>query len=101
MDFKHIYTTKRVAEEIPVHVQMFMIAMLDARQRQGEELDYLQTFELSEDAEGNQVVINRQEVPQYEDRKVALKHPNFKTITTKLYVIDDMKMVTITHPHDR
>lgn len=101
MDFKHIYTTKRVAEEIPVHIQIVLIAMLDTRQRKGEELDYLQVFELSKDQEGNQVIINSQEVPQFKETKVIAKHPVFQSVTTQLYIIDDIKHITLTHPNDR
>ncbi|MCM3625511.1 DUF960 domain-containing protein [Brevibacillus borstelensis] len=63
------YTTRNVAEQIGLELQLALWTALDHRAEQGQELDYLQVFELSVewvDGEQLQKVINRQEQPQHE-----------------------------------
>lgn len=63
------YTTRQVAAQVGVELQLALWAAIDLRAEQGEELDYLQLFELSVEWVGGeplQKVRNRQEQPQQE-----------------------------------
>lgn len=41
------YTTRNVAEKVGLELQLALWAAIDLRVQQGQELDYLQVFELS------------------------------------------------------
>lgn len=84
------YITKRISEEIPLNLVLFMWSRIDVlKATTAGKLDYLQVFELKEINEfavlENQLVIHRSEDPQY------IKSYAFtvrKPVTTKIYVID-------------
>lgn len=63
------YTTKQVAEQVGLELQLALWTAIDLRVQQGQEMDYLQVFELSVewvDGEPLQKVLNKQEQPQQE-----------------------------------
>ena len=75
------YLTKRIHEELPLFLQLFLwncIAELPVPK------DYLQIFRLS-GAGSQQIVLHSQEVPPYEKRyQFAVP---FSPVTAKIYVI--------------
>lgn len=81
------YVTSGIQQEIPLELQLFMWRCIDELREQGQELDYLQVFELSCEG-GDGLIIHRQEVPKYEQR-YAIPSEETETITTKIFVIDD------------
>ncbi|MGG0937290.1 DUF960 family protein [Brevibacillus centrosporus] len=63
------YATRQVAEQVGLELQLALWAAIDLRAEKGQEMDYLQVFELSVewvDDEPLQKVLNRQEQPQHE-----------------------------------
>ncbi|MFD2370573.1 DUF960 family protein [Brevibacillus sp. GCM10020057] len=64
------YVTRGVNELVPVELQLLLWSILEKRMERGDQLDYLQLFELSAemvDGEPLQKVINRQEQPFHEE----------------------------------
>ena len=75
------YLTKRIHEELPLFLQLFLwncIAELPVSK------DYLQIFRLS-GAGNQQIILHSQEVPPYEKR-YQFSVP-FSPVTAKIYVI--------------
>jgi len=67
---KH-YVTKAVHELIPLELQQFLWPIIDCRKAAGDQLDYLQVFELRPDQE-YQLVHNKQEHPLVHNKQ---EHP--------------------------
>ena len=82
------YVTARIADEVPITLQMFMWACIDMLEI---EADYLQVFELTATPEGQRIV-HKQEQPPY--RKEYLV-PCAKPLSAKIFVIDDGKYATM------
>ena len=62
------YATQSVADCVPLHLQIMLWTLIERKRLTGEELDYLQVFELSLYSDGGQSlqqVIHRQEVPPF------------------------------------
>ena len=79
------YVTARVHNEVPREVQLAMWNLIDGLGATGMQLDYLQIFHLV--GQGHVQQINHsQEVPVF---KNTCYLPLPKTITAKIYVIDD------------
>lgn len=89
------YITSGVQQEIPLELQLFMWSCIETLKEQGEELDYLQVFEItSEGGEGIslQSIEHRQEVPEYKKTYIL---PSEEPINTKIFVIDDGEYITM------
>lgn len=83
------YITKGVQQEIPLELQLFMWNCIDTLKEQGQELDYLQVFELTKERADDiffQKIEHRQEVPKY-----SMTYRLFPKdmVETKIFVIDD------------
>ena len=81
--------TQNVLREIPLGWTAFLWQCVD---RPPIEQDYLQVFELSE-VNGLQRIIHTQERPPY--RKEYFFAPLFRTVTAKIYIIDDETHATM------
>ncbi|MGN1480395.1 DUF960 domain-containing protein [Porcipelethomonas sp.] len=82
------YLTRGVDAEIPVELQIFMWQAVD---NMPEPKDYLQVFNLSEE-NGLQVIHHTSEQPAFEMTYII---PTDKSITTKVYIIDDGEHCTM------
>lgn len=83
------YITKGVQQEIPLELQLFMWNCIDTLKEQGQELDYLQVFELTKERADDvffQEIEHRQEVPEY--KKTYNIFPQ-EIVDAKVFVIDD------------
>ena len=81
--------TNNVMREIPLAWQLMLWTLVD---RLPIEQDYLQVFELS-DSNGLQKIVHAQECPPY--RKEYLFSPLFRTVTAKIYIINDEMHATM------
>ena len=85
--------TRGVADTIPPEVQMFLWSLLDSLiAKRTVEVDYLQVFELM-GVEGQQTIIHRQEMPDYQAIYQFDKVEN--PLQHKIYVIDDVGYSTM------
>ncbi|MBU3190316.1 DUF960 domain-containing protein [Clostridium bowmanii] len=88
-DKSNRYMTRGVEADIPLELQLFMWSNIDKLKEQGEILDYLQVFELTEKRANDifyQNIEHRQEVPEY---KKTYKLLSKETVNAKVFVIDD------------
>lgn len=83
------YLTRGVDSEIPLEIQIFMWEVID---RMPEPKDYLQVFRLTEQ-NGLQVIHHTSEQPEYGMTYILPTVP--KSITAKVYVIDDGEHCTM------
>ena len=82
------YVTARIAEKIPLILQLFMWACIDMLEI---EADYLHIFELIATLEG-QKIVHKQEQPPYH-REYLMKC--YKPLSAKIFVIDDREYATM------
>jgi hypothetical protein len=85
------YITKGVDNDIPIDIQMFLWSCIDKMKQQGQQLDYLEVFELGGISNTNiinQEVVHSQEIPLYIKRYAICVD---KPIDTKIFVIDDLE----------
>lgn len=83
------YLTRGVNSEIPLEIQTFMWEAID---KMPESKDYLQVFRLSVE-NGLQVIHHTSEQPEYEMTYIL---PTVtKSVTAKIYVIDDGEHCTM------
>lgn len=88
-DNKSRYLTVGVKDNIPMDLQIFLWSCIDNLKNQGNELDYLQVFELKKitcDDIEYQMVEHRQEVPEYKKKYSILPSEN---VDAKIFIIDD------------
>ena len=83
------YITKGVQQEVPLELQLFMWNCIDTLKEQGQELDYLQVFELTKERADDvffQRIEHRQEVPKY-----SMTYRLFpkEMVNARIFVIDD------------
>ena len=88
-DKSNRYMTKGIQNDIPVELQMFMWNCIDTLKEKGQELDYLQVFELTSEKTDDiffEKINYRQEVPEY-----SITYRIFFTemVNAKVFVIDD------------
>ena len=89
------YTTKGVEREIPIELQLFLWDCVDKLKDLGEELDYLQVFELTKERVNDiffQRIEHNQEVPEY-----SKDYNIFPTemVDVKVYVVDESSAITM------
>lgn len=83
------YTTKGVEREIPIELQLFLWSCIDKLKEQGQELDYLQVFELTRERVNDiffQRIEHKEEEPEY-----CRDYNVFPTVivNAKVFVVDD------------
>ena len=86
--------TSNIMREIPFAWQLLLWTLVD---KIPIEQDYLQIFELSEE-NGLQKVIHTQEWPPY--RKEYFFAPLFRTVTSRIYIINDETHATMLFAHE-
>lgn len=62
------FATRGVMERVPIEIQLALWQIIDVRKERGDQIDYLQVFELfveCVDGEPLQRVLNRQEQPEH------------------------------------
>jgi len=96
------YATRGVVTELALDIQIILWGLIDAMRDSGEELDYLQTFELTvrQNAAGEtiQLIIHRQERPAFVDATVLR---NISTpFNGRIWVIDDETHATMLLPEE-
>jgi len=91
------YITRGIDTEISPITQLLLWELIDQRQQEGAELDYLQVFRLEPDGQ-HQKIIHSQEEPPFEQESLFIGPP---PITAKIYVIDDGDHSTMLFPEER
>ncbi|WP_129727924.1 DUF960 family protein [Ectobacillus funiculus] len=92
------YVTKAAHELTPVELQQFLWLIIDCRKAAGDQLDYLQIFELQPDQE-YQLVCNKQEYPPSQLEYKFNLHSK-ELINSKVWVIDNGEYATMLLPSD-
>lgn len=98
--FNNKYTTKTIASEVNLDIQLILWSMIDTWKAQDKKLDYLQVFELSiEHINGKPVqrVVHHQEIP-------ALKHEMLfrvlEPVDATIWVVDDVEGAVMMYPEE-
>ncbi len=89
------YVTKGIQLEIPLELQLFLWNCIDTLKDQGQELDYLQVFEIITERADDilfRKIEHRQEVPEY---SITYKVLPTEIVNAKIFVIDDGKYSTM------
>ncbi|MGO0063490.1 DUF960 family protein [Brevibacillus fluminis] len=96
------YVTRGVNELVPFELQLLLWSILEKRQEQGDQLDYLEVFELSAefvDGEPLQKILNRQEQP-YHQEVIYVNHIENLAIGVTIWVIDSGEYSTMLLPQE-
>ena len=96
------YITANCSSTIGIDLQIMLFGLIDERLAQKAEVDYLQIFELSVDEVNGkklQVVVHRQEQPEYKQR-IVLLHIEEPIDGQKIWVIDSGDYCTMLLPSD-
>ena len=94
------YITKGIADKLPVIYQILLWNTIDALRDTGQEMDYLQVFQIeikeSPQKEGKVIeIIHSQEMPEYSKiYEIPIKQDE-ESISGKIYVIDDITHATM------
>jgi hypothetical protein len=94
-DKNNRYMTKGIQHEIPLALQLFLWNCIDTLKEQGQELDYLQVFEIITERADDilfQKIEHRQEVPVY---SMTYRILPTEIVNAKIFVIDDGKYSTM------
>lgn len=98
--FDKKYTTRGVANDISLDIQLILWSMIDTWKAQRKELDYLQVFELSiatVNSKPVQKVIHRQEVPPLrEETMFKVNQP----INGRIWVVDSSEEAVMMLPEE-
>lgn len=90
------YATKGIMETIPLELQLYMWSQIDILRGKGEEMDYLQVFELkpvlNSDGIPVQSICHKQEVPP---RDITTEVQTEDILSEKIFVIDSSDYVTM------
>ena len=81
------YMTIRIAETLHIEIQLLLWNLIDDRVAKGEELDYLQVFELSM-KNGKQWIVHRQEQQPAKQQWIVEFH-HTKPITSIIWCMDN------------
>lgn len=92
------FVTKTVQNIIPLELQQFLWLIIDCRKAAGDQLDYLQVFELKSGHE-HQLVCNIQKYPPVK-LEYKFKLYSKEVVTYKVWVIDDGKYAIMLLPSD-
>jgi hypothetical protein len=91
------YITRGISAEISPITQLLLWELIDQRQQEGAELDYLQVFRLEPEGQ-HQKITHSQEEPPYEQESLFIGP---EPVTAKIYVIDDGNHSTMLFPEER
>lgn len=83
------YTTRGIEREIPIELQLYLWNCIDKLKEQGQELDYLQVFELTKERVNDiffQRIQHRQEVPEYRSEYNVFPA---EMVNAKIFIIHD------------
>ena len=95
---KNRYKTRAIADKLHMEIQVLLWNLIDYQQEAGEQLDYLQVFELKK-RHNKQLIIHRQEEPARErEYTVTLEHGSPVNLT--VWCIDDGSHETMLLPSD-
>ena len=87
------YQTRGVKESIPLELQVIMWGLIDQASSAGEELDYLQVFEIEEigssDGQKKIRIKHTQEVPNKQASYTVELVENGTLVSERIFVIDD------------
>ncbi|MDR4985942.1 DUF960 family protein [Bacillus cereus] len=92
------FATKAVQNIIPLELQQFLWLIIDCRKAAGDQLDYLQVFELKSDQE-YQLVCNTQEYPLLQ-LEYKFKLNSKEEINSKVWLVDSGEYATMLLPSD-
>ncbi|MDW3038317.1 MULTISPECIES: DUF960 family protein [Bacillus cereus group] len=92
------YATKAVQNIIPFELQQFLWLIIDCRKAAGDQLDYLQVFELESNQE-YQLVCNTQEYPPLQ-LEYKFKLSSKGGINCKVWLVDSEEYATMLLPSD-
>lgn len=94
-DKSNRYMTKGIQEKISIEIQRFLWNCVDTLKEKGQELDYLQVFELTSERADDilfQKIEHRQEFPKYNKiYKIFAK----EIVDAKVFIIDDKEYSTM------
>ncbi|MGG3887338.1 DUF960 family protein [Brevibacillus panacihumi] len=96
------YVTRGVNEVVSFELQLHLWRILEQRQERGDQLDYLQVFELSAewmDKEPVQKALNRQELPYHQEVFYFDNIENL-AIGVTVWVIDSGEYATMLLPEE-
>lgn len=92
------FMTRAVGETIPLEIQLLLWNLIDHQRKQGNELDYLQVFELRR-KDDKQEILHRQEIPPRKSTWIGtLKSTN--PIDSVIWCIDDGENQMMLYPSD-
>ena len=97
MFYNDRYITSGIKAAIPPITQLMLWELLDERQSEGAELEYLQVFRLEPDGQ-HQKITHSQEEPPCEKEVLFL---GLQPVTAEVYVIDDGTHSTMLLPEER
>lgn len=92
------FLTRAISESLHVEIQGLLWSLIDRQNEKGNELDYLQIFELKIQ-DGKQQIIHRQEIPEKEDLITITLHYT-KPVHTTVWCIDSGDYQTMLYPED-
>ena len=83
------YITKGIDDRIPLDVQIFMWQAIEELKGTGEDVDYLQVFNISvaDEIDNTLRIIHSQEIPEY--KKIWVIKASESCYDDKIFVIDD------------
>lgn len=95
------YVTRGIADKISLELQMLLWTLIDVKKRKGQELDYLQIFELSVECLGGesyQKITHSQEVPPFTNQHIF--HLTSQPVIGSVWVIDSTEYATMLLPEE-
>lgn len=92
------FMTRAIAESLHMEVQVLLWNLIDHQRKQGNELDYLQVFELTSNGD-KQKILHRQEVPPLE-RSWLIALRGTQPIDSTVWCIDDGENQMMLYPSD-
>ena len=95
------YTTRGITDEISLELQTILWNLIDEQRSKGQELDYLQIFELSVEyaiGEVYQKITHRQEVPPFANMHIFRLYS--QSVTGKVWIIGSTEYTTMLLPKE-
>lgn len=86
MNLNKICCTQRVADEVPLKLQLFLVRLIEERHKNQKKLDELQIFDLIKDDNNNQIIRHMQERPNFLE-ELTLVADDFSAIQDCIYIV--------------
>ena len=96
MNLDKIYCTQRVADEVPLKLQLFLVRLIEERHKNQKKLDELQIFDLIKDDNNNQIIRHMQESPNFLEELVLIAD-DFLPIEDCLYIVLEPEKTLISY----